>query len=149
MFELPVTATRSIKIPTVRLNQPNCLADFQREKAAPSRRTTKRFARGEATGLNPSTLQPFDLCEAIRVNSWLLLVGGNFGQLRREEAFLFFPVQRQTRGRDDARADEDDQVLFAVLFDVDAKGSANERNVADNGNLILSFLHVLAQNCAI
>ena len=86
---------------------------------------------------------------SIRVNSWLLLVGGDLRQLRREEAFLFFLVQRQTRGRDDARADEDDQVLFAVLFDVDAKGSANERNVADNGTLILSFLHVLAQNCAI
>ena len=86
---------------------------------------------------------------SIRVNSWLLLVGGDLRQLRREEAFLFFLVQRQTRGRDDARADEDDQVLFAVLFDVGAKGSADEWNVANNGNPILSFLHVLAQNCAI
>ena len=30
-------------------------------------------------------------------------------QVRREQAFLFFPVQRQTRGRNDARGDEHDR----------------------------------------
>src|SRR5947207_14291031 len=42
----------------------------------------------------------------------LLLIRRNFGQLRREEAFLFFLVQRQTSRRNDSRGDEDDQILF-------------------------------------
>ena len=41
----------------------------------------------------------------IRVTRVLLLVGGNLWQLRREQAFLFFLVQRQSRGRDDLRGD--------------------------------------------
>jgi hypothetical protein len=57
MFELPMTATRSIEIPTIRFNQLNCIANFQRGKAAPSRRTPKRFARKPETSFNPSTLQ--------------------------------------------------------------------------------------------
>src|SRR6266481_5096836 len=79
---------------------------------------------------------------SIRVHSWLLFIRRHFRQLRREQAFLFFLVQRQTRGRDDFRGHEDDQVLFGVLFDIGAKGSADERNVANDGNFILSFLHV-------
>src|SRR5512140_3096093 len=61
---------------------------------------------------------------SIRVHSWLLLIRRHFGQLRREEAFLFFLVQRQACGRDDLRGDEDNQVLLGVLFGVGAKGSA-------------------------
>src|SRR5262249_50674453 len=37
---------------------------------------------------------------SIRVHSWLFFIRRNFGQLRREQAFLFFLVQRQTCGRD-------------------------------------------------
>src|SRR5882757_3485404 len=66
---------------------------------------------------------------SIRVHSWLLLVRGDLRQLRREEASLFFVVQRQPRGRDDLRGDEDDQVLFGVLFGGGAKRPANEWNV--------------------
>ena len=40
---------------------------------------------------------------SIRVNSWLLLVGGHFRQLRRKQAFLFFLVQRQP-GRHNGKA---------------------------------------------
>src|SRR5437762_10003735 len=79
---------------------------------------------------------------SIRVHSWLLFVGGNLWQRRREQAFLFFLIQRHTCGRDDARGDEDDQVLFSVLLDIGAKRSADERNVANDGNFILGFLHV-------
>ena len=89
--------------------------------------------------------KPFVPIRVIRV---LLLVGGNLWQLRREEAFLFFLVQRQSRGRDDLRGDEDDQVLFGVLFRIGAKCSADERNVANDGNLILRFLDVLAHQPA-
>src|SRR6266581_6395774 len=42
-----------------------------------------------------------------------LLVGRHFRQLRREEPFLFFLVQRQTGRRNDLRGHEDDQVLFS------------------------------------
>src|SRR6266567_4724373 len=63
-----------------------------------------------------------------------LLIRRHFGQFRREEAFLFFLVQRQTGRRDDLRGDEDDQVLFGVLFDIGAKRSADERNVANDWN---------------
>ena len=84
----------------------------------------------------------------IRVIRVLLFVRGNFRQLRREEAFLFFLVQRQSRGRDDLRGDEDDQVLFGVLFGIGAKRSANKRNVANDRNLILRFLDVLAHQPA-
>src|SRR5882757_7214559 len=80
-----------------------------------------------------------------RVHSWLLFIRRHFRQLRREETFLFFLVQRQTRGRDDARGDEDDQVLFGVLFDVGAKRSANKWNVANDRNFIFCLLHVFAQ----
>src|SRR6476469_1551436 len=79
-----------------------------------------------------------------RVHSWLLLVRGNLRQLRREEASLFFLVQRYSRGRDDLRGNEDDQVLFGVLFGIGAKRPANERNVANDGNFILRFLDVFA-----
>src|SRR4029077_19404368 len=65
---------------------------------------------------------------SIRVHSWLLFVGGDLRQFRREEAFLFFLVQRQSCGRDDLRGDEDDQILFGVLFGIGAKRPANERN---------------------
>src|SRR5258708_5133877 len=77
---------------------------------------------------------------SIRVHSWLLFVRGNFRQLWREEAFLFFLVQRYTCRRDDLRGHEDDQVLFGVLFRVGAKRSADEWNVANDRNLILRFL---------
>src|SRR5947207_998961 len=79
---------------------------------------------------------------SIRVHSWLLLIRRNLGQLRREEAFLFFLVQRYTSGRDDLRADEYDQVLFGVLLRVGAKGSANQRDGANDRDLICCFLHV-------
>src|SRR5439155_18100494 len=73
-----------------------------------------------------------------------LLIRRHFGQFRREEAFLFFLGPRQCGGRDNLRGDEDDQVLFGVLFGVGAKRPANKRNIADDGDLIFSFLHVLA-----
>src|SRR5439155_8703952 len=73
-----------------------------------------------------------------------LLIRRHFGQFRREEAFLFFLVQRQTGGRHDLRSDEDDQVLFGVLLGVGAKRSANKWNVPDDRDLILGFLYVLA-----
>src|SRR5437870_2478172 len=76
--------------------------------------------------------------------SWLLLIRGHFRQLRREEAFLFFLVQWQPCGRDDARGDEDDQVLFGVLFDVSTERSANKWNVANDRNFIFCLLHVFA-----
>ena len=84
----------------------------------------------------------------IRVIRVLLLVGRNLRQLRREEAFVFFLVQRHSRGRDDLRGDEDDQVLFGVLFGIGAKRPANKRNVANDRNLILRFLDVLAHQPA-
>jgi len=56
-----------------------------------------------------------------------LLVGGNLWQRRREQAFLFFLGQRQTCGCDHGRRDEDDQVLFVVLLDIGAKGTADDR----------------------
>src|SRR5207249_5982842 len=77
---------------------------------------------------------------SIRVHSWLLFVGGNLWQLRREQAFLFFLVQRHACGRDDARGDEDDQVLFGVLFDVSTERSANKWNVANDRDLVLCLL---------
>src|SRR5207247_10506627 len=71
-----------------------------------------------------------------------LLVTRHLWQRGRQQAFFFFLVQWQTCGCDDLRGDEDDQVLFSVLFDIGAKRSADERNVANDGNFILSFLHV-------
>src|SRR6478736_4721298 len=85
---------------------------------------------------------------SIRVHSWLLLIRRNLRQLRREEASLFFLVQRYSRGRDDLRGNEDDQVLFGVLFGIGAKRAANERNVANDRNFILGFLHVFAHQPA-
>src|SRR5712671_4495848 len=70
----------------------------------------------------------------IRVHSWLLFIRRYFRQLWREEAFLFFLVQRHAGGRDDARGDEDDQVLLGVLFDVSTERSANKWNVANDRN---------------
>src|SRR5438552_2562883 len=43
---------------------------------------------------------------------------------------------------------ENDQVLFGVLLDIAAKGSADERNVADDGSFIFHFLHVFAHQPA-
>src|SRR5438045_2745836 len=63
-----------------------------------------------------------------------LLIRRHFQQFRQEKAFLFFLVQRQTCRRNDLCGDEDHQVLFGVLFDIGTKRSANERNVANNGN---------------
>jgi hypothetical protein len=56
--------------------------------------------------------------------SRLFLVRRHFRQLWRKKTF-FFLVQRNTRGRDDLRSDEDDEVLFGVLFCVGTKCSAN------------------------
>src|SRR5882757_8659893 len=78
-----------------------------------------------------------------RVHSWLLFIRRHFRQLRRKEAFLFFLVQWQPCGRDDARGHEDDQVLFGVLFDISTECSANKWNVANDRNFIFCFLHVL------
>src|SRR5712691_963998 len=85
---------------------------------------------------------------SIRVHSWLLFVRRHFWQLRREQAFLFFLVQRHAGGRDDARGDEDDQVLFGVLLRVGTKRSANKWNVPYDRNFILSFLHVFTHQSA-
>jgi len=75
-------------------------------------------------------------------------VGRDLRQLRREQASLFFLVQRQTGGRDDAGGDENDQVFLGMLLGVGAKRSADERNVANDGNLILTFLHVFTHQSA-
>src|SRR6266480_3107801 len=77
-----------------------------------------------------------------------LLIRRHFGQFRREEAFLFLLVQRQTGRRNDFRGDEDDQVLFSVLLGVGTKGPADKRNVPYDRDLILGFLHVLAHQPA-
>src|SRR5437660_2889644 len=73
-----------------------------------------------------------------------LLIRRHFGQFRLEEAFLFFLVQRQAGRRNDLRSDEDDEVFFRMLFRVGTKRPANKWNVPYDGDLILSFLHVLA-----
>src|SRR5436190_20982444 len=81
---------------------------------------------------------------SIRVHSWLLFIRRHLRQLRREQAFLFFLVQRYAGGRDDARGDEDDQILFGVLLRVGTKRSADKWNVANDRDFIFCFLYVFA-----
>ena len=78
----------------------------------------------------------------IRVIRGLLFICWDFRQFRREQAFLFFLVQRRTGRRNDLRGD--DQVLFDMLLDIGAERPADDWNVSYDRDLILSFLHVFA-----
>jgi hypothetical protein len=75
----------------------------------------KEFAAdtAAATALNPQ-LQTINC-------SRLFLVRGHFRQLRREEAFLFFLVQKRACGRDETRGHENNQITFGVLINVGRK----------------------------
>src|ERR1051325_9838789 len=78
----------------------------------------------------------------------LLLIGRDLGQVRREQAFLFFLVQRQTSRRNDLRGDEHDQILLGMLFRVGAERPSDKWNIPYDGNLILSLLDVFAHQAA-
>src|SRR6266536_5868596 len=83
-------------------------------------------------------------------NPWfcLFLVRRHFGQDRRLQPFFFFNVQRQSAGCNEARSHENDQVPFDVLIDIGAEKPADERNIADDRDLIFRLLHVLAHQPA-
>ena len=92
MLELPMAAARAIEIPTVRFNQLDCGPDFHGQSAAsirdpriPLSTIDYRLSTPKAFGVNCSRL---------------LLIGGNLWQRRRQQAFLFFLIQRQTCRRD-------------------------------------------------
>src|SRR5215470_19436502 len=65
----------------------------------------------------------------------LLFIGGNLGQGRRQQAFFLFflIVERKAGWGNHSRGYENDQVLFGVLLGIGAKGSADKRNIADDG----------------
>ena len=80
----------------------------------------------------------------------LFLVGRDFRQDRGLQPFFFFlgRVQGQTAGRDEARGDENNQIPFDVLIDISAEQPSNQRNVADDRDLIFRFLHVFPHQTA-
>src|SRR6266540_1498909 len=83
----------------------------------------------------------------LRHSSFVLpsfLIRRHFGQLRRQQAFFFLFLNRRAIGRHLSRRYEYDQILLDVLIHIGTKRATDERNVPQDGDLILGFLHVFA-----